>query len=260
LSKYYYYPHFVSLNYEERDAFDEISKSIAVTTHQAHSEYPNTRNMTVPKMLRFLESMNSDLSPRLRTLFMRRVEIVKKAENKFEAFRGITKRHQLKRCLVYCNDLQHLDDNIKIVYEEGLEPIEFSSRIDPDIREKILRSFEKEVEQNTLLLAVKCLDEGVDIPACDSAVLISCSRSTREFIQRRGRVLRKHPTKEFSTIHDIVVLPFTNEKDAYPITPSEFRFVKEELRRIQLLSENALNKDDVNVEEMIKLYQKNILL
>jgi len=259
LSQYYYHPHFVSLNYEERDAFNEISKSIAAVTYQAHSKHPNTKNMTVPRMLQYLDSINSDLSNKLRTLFLRRVEIVKKAQRKFEAFREIIRKHQLKRCLVYCNDLQHLDDNIKIVYEEGLEPIEFSSRIEPDIRERILRSFKKNVEQNTLLLAVKCLDEGVDLPACDSAVLISCSRSTREFIQRRGRVLRKHPTKEYSVIHDIVVLPFTNDKDVYPITSSEFGYVKEELRRIELLSKNALNKDDINVEEILELYRRNIL-
>lgn len=260
LSKYYYYPHVVSLSYGERDDFSDMTKSIAATTSQAHSEHPSTRNMTVPRMLRYLDRINPDLSAKLRTLYLKRVEIVKKAENKFQAFREIIRKHQLKRCLVYCNDLQHLDDNIKIVHEEGLEPIEFSSRIDPEIRKRILRSFDKEVDQSTLLLAVKCLDEGVDIPACDSAVLISCSRSTREFIQRRGRVLRKHPTKDFSVIHDIVVLPFTNEKDAYPITPSEFGFVKEELRRIQLLSKNALNKDDTNVKDIINLYRKNLLL
>jgi len=259
LSQYYYFPHVVSLNYEERNNFNEISKSIAVATYQAHSEHPHTKNMTVPRMLQYLDSINSDLSPRLRTLFLKRVEIVKKAERKFEAFKKIIKTHQLKRCLVYCNDLQHLDENIRIVYEEGLEPIEFSSRIEPDIRERILRTFEKNAEQNILLLAVKCLDEGVDIPACDSAILISCSRSTREFIQRRGRVLRKHPTKEYSVIHDIVVLPYEDEKDAYPITPSEYGFVKEEIRRIQLLSKNALNKDEINVKEMMELYRRNIL-
>lgn len=259
LSQYQYHPHVVPLTYEERNDFNEISKTIATVTSRVHLKYPNTRKMTVPKMLQYLDRINSELSPRLRTLFLRRVEIVKEAENKFKAFREIIKRHQLKRCLVYCNNLRHLEANIKIVYEEGLEPIEFSSRIEPDIRKKILRAFEKNVEQNTFLLAVKCLDEGVDLPACDSAVLISCSRSTREFIQRRGRVLRKHASKKFSVIHDIVVLPFANENDAYPVTQSEFGFVKEELRRIQLLSKNALNKDDLNVEEMVELYRRNIL-
>lgn len=259
LSKYYYYPHVVSLNYEERNEFNEVSKSIASTMTQIRSEDPKTREMSIPKMLRYLENTGPELASKLRTLFLRRVEIVKKAQNKSGAFRQIIRKYHLKRCLVYCNDLDHLEDNIKIVYEEGLEPIEFSSRIKPDIRKTILQSFENNVEKNTLLIAVKCLDEGVDIPACDSAILISCSRSTREFIQRRGRVLRKHPTKEFSIIHDIVVLPFTSEQDAYPLTPSEFGFVKEELRRIDLLSKNALNSKDFNVEEQIELYRRQVI-
>jgi superfamily II DNA or RNA helicase len=259
LSRYFYYPHVVSLNYREKSAFSEISKSIASVTHHAYSEYPNTRNMSIPRLLQYLDSLNSEISLKLRTLFLKRVEIIRKAANKFDAFREIIKTYELKRCLVYCNDLAHLEENIGIVHEEGLEPIEFSSRIDPNIRERILQAFDKKVEQNTLLLAVKCLDEGVDIPACDSAILISCSRSTREFVQRRGRVLRKHPTKEYSSIHDIVVLPFTKEEDAYPINPSEFGFVKEELRRIEILSKNALNKDEINVNGILRLYRKYLL-
>lgn len=259
LSQYYYHPHIVSLTFEEREEFNEISRSIATVISQTHSRDPRTRNMTVPRLLQYLDSTDSDLSSRLRTLFLRRVEIVKEAENKSRAFREIINEYDLKRCLVYCNNLQHLDENIKIVHEEGLEPIEFSSRIEPDIRKRILDSFERNVEQNTFLIAVKCLDEGVDIPACDSAVLISCSRSTREFIQRRGRVLRKHKSKEYSTIHDIVVLPFTSSEDAYPITLSEFGFVKEELRRIQLFSKNALNKEEFNIKGMISLYRDHVL-
>lgn len=256
LSKYYYHPHIVSLSYEERNAFNEVSGNIATMMSKIHSEYPITREMAIPRMLQHLENIDPELSSKLRALFLRRVEIVKKAQNKSIALRQIIKNYKLKRCLVYCNDLDHLKENIRIIYEEGLEPIEFSSRIKPDARKTILQSFENSAEKNTLLVAVKCLDEGVDIPACDSAILISCSRSTREFIQRRGRVLRKHSTKEFSTIHDIVVLPFTNDQEAYPLTSSEFNFAKEELRRVGILSKNALNNKDFNVETQIELYRR----
>jgi superfamily II DNA or RNA helicase len=211
--------------------------------------------MSVPKMMQYLESAAPEFSKRLRSLYLKRVEIVKKAHNKSDAFRQIIGNQQLRRCLVYCNDLDHLGENIKIAYDEGLEPLEFSSRIKPNERKRILNAFETNTG-NILLIAVRCLDEGVDIPACDTAILISCSRSMREFIQRRGRVLRKHPKKGFSTIYDIVVLPFASEKDAYPITPSEFNFIKEELRRVGVLSSNAINSKDFNVDEQIELYRK----
>jgi superfamily II DNA or RNA helicase len=259
LSKYYYYPHVVPLNYEEKEQFSKISRSIATITSQIHSEYPKTRQMTVPQLLQYLENISPQSSAKLRTLFLKRVEIVKKAKNKFSSFREIIRNNKLRRCLVYCNDLSHLDSSIKIVYEEGFEPIEFSSRINPDERKKILDNFERDVNANVFLVAVKCLDEGVDIPACDSAILISCSRSTREFIQRRGRLLRKHSTKEYSTIHDIVILPFTSEKEAYPLTQSELSFIKEELKRIDLLSKNAINSKDFNVDSMNHLYNRFLL-
>jgi superfamily II DNA or RNA helicase len=148
---------------------------------------------------------------------------------------------------------------VKVIYQEGFEPIEFSSRIKPETRKKILQAFEEGGNKNTFLVAVKCLDEGIDIPACDSAILVSCSRSVREFVQRRGRLLRKHPTKDFSTIHDIVILPFANKEEAYPLTLSEFGFIKEELRRVEILSGNAENSKDFNVDNQIQLYRRYVL-
>lgn len=57
------------------------------------------------------------------------------------------------------------------------------------------------------LVAIRCLDEGVDIPAIKTAVILSSSGNPRQFIQRRGRVLRPHPAKERATIFDMIVLP-----------------------------------------------------
>jgi superfamily II DNA or RNA helicase len=259
LSKYYYFQYIVPLNFEERTSFTEVSRSIAATTSQIQANYPKTRQMAIPQMLQYLESAAPELSVRLRALFLKRVEIVKKAVNKYDALRKIIRKYQVKRCLVYCNDLKHLEETVRVIYEEGCEPIEFSSRISLDARKKILQTFEDSNNKNTLLVAVKCLDEGIDIPACDSAILISCSRSTREFIQRRGRLLRKHPTKEFSTLHDIVILPFTSEKEAYPLTSSEFGFIKEELRRVDILSKNAVNSKDFNFDKQIELYRRYII-
>jgi superfamily II DNA or RNA helicase len=259
LSKYYYYPHIVPLNFEERTNFGEVSRDIAATTSQIRGQYLRTREMTTPQLLQYLENNAPELSVKLRALFLKRVEIVKKAENKYEALRKIIRNYPVKRCLVYCNDLKHLEENVKVIYQEGFEPIEFSSRIKPETRKKILQAFEEGGNKNTFLVAVKCLDEGIDIPACDSAILVSCSRSVREFVQRRGRLLRKHPTKDFSTIHDIVILPFANKEEAYPLTLSEFGFIKEELRRVEILSGNAENSKDFNVDNQIQLYRRYVL-
>jgi ERCC4-related helicase len=136
---------------------------------------------------------------------------------------------------------------LKILFEEGYEVYEYSSRIEPEVRQRVLMSFAETSHNSKFLVAVKCLDEGIDVPICDSSILVSSSRSTREFIQRRGRVLRVHPTKPKSVIHDIVILPFTNWDDAYGLTPAEYDFVEAELRRISEFAKNAINKEDLEI-------------
>ena len=56
-----------------------------------------------------------------------------------------------------------------------------------------------------ILLAIGCLDEGIDIPVCDAAVFVSSSTSERQFIQRRGRVLRTAPGKQKAWIYDYLL-------------------------------------------------------
>ena len=56
-------------------------------------------------------------------------------------------------------------------------------------------------------MAIKCLDEGVDIPSADKVIIMSSSNNPREHTQRRGRVLRKYEGKEKSEIYDMAVIP-----------------------------------------------------
>jgi len=56
-----------------------------------------------------------------------------------------------------------------------------------------------------VMLAIKCLDEGVDIPVINKAIILASSSNPREYIQRRGRVLRTHPGKDSAKIWDVLV-------------------------------------------------------
>lgn len=58
-----------------------------------------------------------------------------------------------------------------------------------------------------ILLSMKCLDEGVDIPRAEHAIFCSSTGNPRQFVQRRGRVLRKCEDKEKAYIWDLIVLP-----------------------------------------------------
>jgi hypothetical protein len=78
-----------------------------------------------------------------------------------------------------------------------------------------------------IVVAIKCLDEGVDVPSVTHALILASSKNPREFIQRRGRVLRKAPNKALAYVHDAIVLS-PKQPDAHtlqtkpdPITAGE---------------------------------------
>ena len=77
---------------------------------------------------------------------------------------------------------------------------------------------------------MKCLDEGVDIPRAETAIFCSSTGNPRQFIQRRGRVLRTHQDKEIAYIYDLIVLPAIGVNDE--ITNLERKLITEEFERV----------------------------
>jgi superfamily II DNA or RNA helicase len=63
------------------------------------------------------------------------------------------------------------------------------------------------MEMITSIIAIKCLDEGVDVPATRRAFILSSTTNEKQFIQRRGRVLRKSKGKDYAEIYDFITLP-----------------------------------------------------
>ena len=58
-----------------------------------------------------------------------------------------------------------------------------------------------------IVVAIKCLDEGVDIPSVTHALILASSKNPREFVQRRGRVLRRATEKSLAFVYDAIVMP-----------------------------------------------------
>ena len=94
-----------------------------------------------------------------------------------------------------------------------------------------------------LLLAKRVLDEGVDIPQTRQAVLLASSSVEREWVQRRGRVLRNYPGKTHAVIHDVVALPPPRESSLYD--DSVLQFISSELDRVRAFGRHARNKQQV---------------
>ena len=97
------------------------------------------------------------------------------------------------------------------------------------------------------LVSMKVLDEGVDVPVCDKAFILASTRNPRQYIQRRGRVLRKHPEKDFAVIYDFVILPVSDSKASARLREAEMERVDD----FTLLAKNRFDiekkVDDLNI-------------
>ena len=135
--------------------------------------------------------------------------------------------------MVYCEDSGQLTETMNQLTDLGLSPVEYHSGMTGD-REAALDWFKK---FGGILVSIKCLDEGVDIPAISHAFILASSQNPRQFIQRRGRVLRKSHGKHVAVIHDAIVVPVSAEET------EQTSLLKAELQRALEFSEHSINKD-----------------
>lgn len=145
------------------------------------------------------------MTKKVTDLLILRSRISKAAANKtavtVEILRRDFKAHD--RWLVYCESIAHLDEVSHAVREAGipgLQVLEYHSRNSNEHSQAI----QFLSQTGGVMLAVKCLDEGVDLPRVNKAIIMASSTNPREYIQRRGRVLRKHPDKNSAQIYDLL--------------------------------------------------------
>ena len=221
LTPYYYYPHLVPLTDEEMERYEELSMKIA----------------------RLMNREDENAQQALKMLLIRRAELLNVATNKLEALSELVdKQEHIEHTLFYCAPGQ-IDEVLRLLgWEKGLLVHRFTAEEDAKERQRLLADFASGKLQS--LVAMKCLDEGVDVPSTRTAFILASSSNPREFIQRRGRILRKSHGKEFSVIHDLIAVPPTE----WMATQDSARFqaersiVRKELRRFQEFASPALNK------------------
>jgi len=229
LCPYVYRPIFVELNQEEIDLYREISQKIAV--------------------LRNLEN-SSDFEAQIQNLYIKRSLIVKNAISKFSNLEVLLEKlkESLTHTLIYCSDFNQLGGSAAILNRMNIDIQQItgqeSTRITEDYnflseRDHILKNF---AEGNLeVLLAIDCLDEGVDIPAAFRGILMASSGNPKEFIQRRGRLMRPFPGKKLAEIYDFCVLP------SDPLDPvGSLALVEVELKRIKEFGSDAVNSDEID--------------
>ena len=109
-----------------------------------------------------------------------------------------------------------------------------------------------------VLTSMKCLDEGVDVPRSEVAIFCASTGNPRQFIQRRGRVLRLHNDKIHATIHDLVVVPIIDRQESnYEI---ERNLIRTELERVVDFSALSINKIDTfnELRDILEYYNLNL--
>ena len=115
------------------------------------------------------------------------------------------------------------------------------------MRREIITSFKQQNIQ--ALVAIKCLDEGMNIPAIKTAFILASSTNPKEYIQRRGRVLRKAPGKEYAEIYDFITLPRRLSNTSTYGNPNlgvEKNLVRKELNRLVDFANLSKNPSDSN--------------
>ena len=119
---------------------------------------------------------------------------------------------------------------------------QFTSLENSNERKLILKSFL--LGGIDALVSMKVLDEGIDIPACKTAFILASTKNPRQYVQRRGRILRRFEGKDFAVIYDFVILPAAGFEE----TPASKNLVKSELERINDFMLLAKNKHEAHLE------------
>lgn len=190
-----------------------------------------------------------------------RSRIIAGAKSKLNALSDVIRAYQKKsNLLIYCgatkyseddsntendNDsVRQIDEIVKVLYEKfGMKISKFIAEKTSEERDLIVESFKSKKIQ--AIAAIKCLDEGVNIPAIKTAFILASSTNPKEYIQRRGRVLRLSEGKDFAEIYDFICLPDDIET-LQNKTLEENEYFKslaaKEVRRMKEFSELSLNE------------------
>lgn len=132
----------------------------------------------------------------------------KNSLRKYEILKDILNdlKKPIDHLIIFCASKSQIEDVQTILDEHNIRPnYKFTNEEGIKLRGELLDDFDEGSLKS--LLAIKCLDEGVDVPSTDKVIIMSSSPNPSEYVQRRGRVLRKFPGKTHADIYDLIVIP-----------------------------------------------------
>lgn len=222
LVSYYYKPIFVYSTDDEEERFRKQSRIIA-------SYFRNGKCIDP-------ESLAKTLRNRLRIISM--------AQAKIDGIGDFVNHIEEKdHVVVYCGDgrlyddtgeeIRHIRQVKRVLNDMDYKASQFTAQENMTERMELVDAFNK--GEISALAAIRCLDEGINIPSIRSALILSSNDDYREFVQRRGRILRLYDDKESAVIYDVIVLPSNDMTE----------WAKIELRRYREYAKLSINYDEI---------------
>lgn len=266
LTPYEYYPIPVYLDDEENAEYKRLTAEIGKRIH-----------INDKGKIKFTESAKHFL--------LQRARLIAGVRNKLAALREeISKRKDESHMLVYCGattindvhyqegspediEIRQIDAVTKMLGNDlGMDVAQFTSKENSTERENLIERFSKN-DYLQALVAIRCLDEGVNIPSVKIAYLLASSTNPKEYIQRRGRVLRLYEDKSKAIIYDFITLPAPIEELKYYSDEELATFkglINRELIRMRDFASIALNPSEADflifdLEHIFKINQEEVL-
>ena len=248
LSNYHYHPIPCSYNeleysqfIENNERLDAIlsnphsSKILKINAKREYIEYSYTLNIRMESKYESLKALMGSLD----------------GIDHFLVYCGKAKTDPEDDCcaLDHKEMVDSIDRVVQVIGKNGLgfDVSRITYRETSDDRKRIIDEFDR--GDISGMVAISCLDEGVDVPSITAAIFMSSSDNPREYVQRRGRVLRLHPGKDHSDIYDMVVMPRPIEDVHLDDSHSglELKMIAKELRRMIEFSRVSLNPDETEM-------------
>ena len=229
LTPYNYYPEFIYLTEDEDLDYSTLTSKIC-SLHGDEKEIEETRERLLEK----------------------RAEIIKNAERKVDGLKKILLKMQsekrIENTLIFTSPA-HIRDVMNILLELNINGAAIVANVDSKAkngeqlseRQIIIEQFKKRKIQ--VIVAIKCMDEGIDIPSADTAILMSSTTNPREYIQRIGRVIRRYEGKKYANIYDLVAK--SEDPDI------NYSIQKNELKREKYIVEMSRN----SISAIEKIYE-----
>jgi DNA phosphorothioation system restriction enzyme len=212
--------------------------------------------MALTRMLtRYVDSdEDGPVSDAAKMLLIRRARLIASAAEKLPRLADdLQSRRSDTHILVYCGDgqvegpepmstVRQVDEAVRMIGRDlGMTCAKYAAETSPERRKEVLRHFANGDIQ--VLVAIRCLDEGVDVPATKVAFILASSTNPKQFIQRRGRLLRRSPGKRRAEIYDYFASPsladVPQESPEYPVARGLLANQMKRAQEFASLAENA---------------------